>query len=74
MAEAAAEGRLHRPGPQLSELAVQLSPPPPADQLGPVGDWTSLLPGVRGASKALGLIARGASKQAEQKRRSLKSP
>ncbi|MCT1402300.1 hypothetical protein M4D81_25200 [Paenibacillus sp. p3-SID867] len=74
VAEAAAEGRLHRPGPQLSELAVQLSPPPPADQLGPVGDWTSLLPGVRGASKALSVIARGAAKQAEQKRRSLKSP
>ncbi|MFZ4197178.1 hypothetical protein MKY48_03770 [Paenibacillus sp. FSL W8-0187] len=74
VAEAAAEGRLHRPGPQLSELAVQLSPPPPADQLGPVGDWTSLLPGVRGASKALSVIARGAAKQAEQKRRNLKSP
>ncbi|KZS46809.1 hypothetical protein AWU65_13200 [Paenibacillus glucanolyticus] len=74
VAEAAAEGRLHRPGPQLGELAVQLSPPPPADQLGPVGDWTSLLPGVRGASKALGLIARGAAKQAEQKRRSLRLP
>ncbi|RAR44016.1 hypothetical protein DP091_09905 [Paenibacillus sp. MDMC362] len=74
VAEAAAEGRLHRPGPQLSELAVQLSPPPPADQLGPAGDWTSLLPGVRGASKALSVIARGAAKQAEQKRRGLKSP
>lgn len=72
VAEAAAEGRLHRPGPQLGELAVQLSPPPPADQLGPAGDWTSLLPGVRGVSKALGLVARGAAKQAEQKRRSLK--
>ncbi|KOR76886.1 hypothetical protein [Paenibacillus solani] len=72
VAEAAAEGRLHRPGPQLGELAVQLSPPPPADQLGPAGDWTSLLPGVRGVSKALGLVARGATKQAEQKRRSLK--
>ena len=74
VAEAAAEGRLHRPGPRLSELAVRLSPPPPADQLGPVGDWTSLLPGVRGASKALSVIARGAAKQAEQKRRGLKSP
>ncbi|MGG3284150.1 hypothetical protein [Paenibacillus solani] len=72
VAEAAAEGRLHRPGPQLGELEVQLSPPPPADQLGPAGDWTSLLPGVRGVSKALGLVARGAAKQAEQKRRSLK--
>ncbi|MFB4330940.1 MULTISPECIES: hypothetical protein [Paenibacillus] len=74
VAEAAAEGRLHRPGPQLSELAVQLSPPPPADQLGPAGDWTGLLPGVRGASKALALIARGAAKQADQKRRSLEQP
>lgn len=72
VAEAAAEGRLHRPGPQLGEVAVQLSPPPPADQLGPAGDWASLLPGVRGTSKALGLIARRAAKQAEQKRRSLK--
>ncbi|GAB6928596.1 hypothetical protein JCM10914A_25790 [Paenibacillus sp. JCM 10914] len=70
VAEAAAEGRLHRPGPQLGEFALALSPPP-AGQLGPAGDWAGLLPGVSGAAKALGLIAREAAKQAEQKRRGM---
>ncbi len=73
VAEAAAEGRLHRPGPQLGELAVPLSPPPPGE-LGPAGDWAGLLPGVSGVTQALGLIARAASERAEQKRRRIEQP
>lgn len=73
VAEAAAEGRLHRPGPQLGELAVPLFPPPPGE-LGPAGDWAALLPGVSGVSQALGLIARAASERAEQKRRRIEQP
>lgn len=72
VAEAAAEGRLHRPGPQLGELAVPLSPPP--GELGPAGDWAGLLPGVSGVTQALGLIARAASERAEQKRRRIEQP
>lgn len=74
LAEAAAEGRLHRPGPLLAEVEVQLAPPPPPEQLGPAGDWAGLLPQVRGASKALGLIVRQAANNAERRRRALKKP
>lgn len=71
LAEAAAEGRLHRPGPQLDEVEVRLSPPPPPEELRPAGDWAGLLPGVRGASKALGLVVRQTAARAEQLRRQL---
>ncbi|SMF91047.1 hypothetical protein SAMN05661091_5332 [Paenibacillus uliginis N3/975] len=73
LAEAAAEGRLHRPGPLLQEVEVRLAPPPPPGQLGPAGDWAGLLPQVRGASKALGLVVREAANKAERRRRGLKS-
>lgn len=71
LAEAAAEGRLHRPGPLLKEVEVRLAPPPPPEQLGPAGDWAGLLPQVRGASKALGLVVREAADKAELRRRRL---
>lgn len=74
LAEAAAEGRLHRPGPQLGEVEVRLQPPPPPEQLGPAGDWAGLLPQVRGAAKALGLVARQAADNAERLRRGMMKP
>ncbi|WP_422659630.1 hypothetical protein ACK8P5_03630 [Paenibacillus sp. EC2-1] len=74
LAEATAEGRLHRPGPLMQEVELRLAPPPPPDQLGPAGDWAGLLPQVRGASKALGLVVRQTANTAERRRRALKKP
>lgn len=74
LAEATAEGRLHRPGPLLQEVELRLEPPPPPEQLGPAGDFAGLLPQVRGASKALGLIVRQTANTAERRRRALKKP
>lgn len=74
LAEAAAEGRLHRPGPLLHEVELRLEPPPPPEQLVPAGDWAGLLPQVRGASKALGLVVSQTANKAERRRRALKKP
>lgn len=74
LAEAAAEGRLHRPGPLLREMEVRLTPPPPPEQLGPEGDWTGLLPQVRGAAKALELVVRRTADEAERLRQDMTKP
>lgn len=72
LAEAAAEGRLHRPGPLLREVEVRLTPPAPPEQLGPEGDWAGLLPQVRGAAKALGLVVRRTADEAERLRQGMR--
>ncbi|NMO97297.1 hypothetical protein HII30_16145, partial [Paenibacillus lemnae] len=74
LAEAAAEGRLHRPGPLLQEVELRLAPPPPPEELQPAGDWAGLLPqtrGARSAEEALALVIRQAADQAERRRRGL---
>lgn len=63
LAELAAEGRLHQPGPQLHDVEAELrelAPPhvEPGRQPGPdPAPWARLLPGVSGAARGLALVA-----------------
>lgn len=62
LAEAAGEGRLHRPGQLLAEVEVGVKSPPPPEALRPAGDWAGLLPGAR-AEEALTLVLRHAAER-----------
>jgi|GEM_PF-6675049 len=63
LAELAAEGRLHLPGPQLHDVEAELrelAPPQvePGREPGPdPAPWARLLPGVSGAARGLALVA-----------------
>ncbi|MBY9079965.1 hypothetical protein KIH86_10225 [Paenibacillus sp. HN-1] len=68
LAEAAAEGSLHQPGPSFLEVRdrkVPGSPEIPEDAGEEI--WTELLPGVPGAAQGLALIRRRAAEEAAKR-------
>lgn len=68
LAEAAAEGSLHQPGPSFMEVRDRKVPDSP-DIPEEAGDetWAELLPGVPGAAEGLALIRRRAAEEAAKR-------
>ncbi|WP_159081761.1 hypothetical protein [Paenibacillus sp. CAA11] len=65
LAEAAVQGRLHEPGPQLHDVRVQLSPDPGAEPPEVnAAALAALLPAVRGAAGGLAAVAAKAMERA----------
>lgn len=70
LAEMAEQGALHAPGPQFHDVRIDLdaaAEPLPSDEEA----MAKLLPGVRGASKGLGLVREGVMQRAAELARQL---
>ncbi|MBW4084228.1 hypothetical protein [Paenibacillus sp. S150] len=66
LAEAAAEGSLHQPGPLFHEIAARPFPVSPV-VAEPTEDWASLLPQTPGAADGLALIMREVAEAAARR-------
>ncbi|MNW59663.1 hypothetical protein D3C74_375930 [compost metagenome] len=71
LAEAAAEGSLHQPGPLFHEIAARPFPVSPV-VAEPTEDWPSLLPQTPKAAEGLALIMREVAKAAARRAAGLK--
>lgn len=71
LAEAAAEGSLHQPGPLFHELAPRPFPAMP-EAMEPAEDWSALLPQTPKAREGLALLMRRAAESAARRAADLK--
>ncbi|WP_238650829.1 hypothetical protein [Paenibacillus piscarius] len=73
LAEAAAEGSLHQPGPLFHELAPRPFPALP-EVMEPEEDWSALLPQTPKAREGLALLMRRAAESAARRAADLNKP